>query len=93
MDVLISKITKCQSPEERKNKVAVEFISAEALISILIANFYCEVLHCLSKTHWWNHFLSNIFRIFLFVRKPASCETYATQPLKTKHTEQAFFLR
>lgn len=88
MEVLISKITMCQSPEERKNNIIkeeVESISAEALISILIVKRISIVRNSTAcQNPSVNHFLFfyvcwRVSKLCNFVQLCATCDSASKQ--------------
>ena len=85
VEVLISEITMCQSPEEKEqhNKREIESVSEEALISILIVKRISIVRYF---TACQNPLGEIIFFSVMFVRELASCATSRNSvQLVTRH--------
>lgn len=92
VEVLISEITMCQSPEEKEqhNKREIESVSEEALISILIVKrisivrYFTACQNPLSEIIFFCHVCSRVSKLRNFTQLGATCDSASKEQKKKK---------
>lgn len=92
VEVLISEITMCQSPEEKEqhNKREIESISEEALISILIVKrisivrYFTACQNPLGEIIFFCHVCSRVSKLRNFTQLGATCDSASKEQKKKK---------